>query len=58
VIAKEFKICCITDGMEDKKEVGNVGSEHVNVRQKMGIVKTLKLRHDRNDEQSKIGEAE
>jgi hypothetical protein len=39
--------------MEGEDEVGNVGSEHMNVKQKMGIMKTLKLRHGRNGKQSK-----
>jgi hypothetical protein len=51
-------MCHVTDGMEDGVEVGYIGSEHMNVEQKLGIVKTLKLRHDRNSEQSKTGEAE
>jgi hypothetical protein len=52
------QICHVTDGMEGEDEVGNVDSEHMNVKQKMGIVKTLKLGHDRNGKQSKTGEAE
>jgi hypothetical protein len=32
------------DGIEDEKEAGNVSSECQSVRQKMGIVKVLKLR--------------
>jgi hypothetical protein len=31
-------------GKEDEEEVLNVSSEHASARQKMGIVKTLKLR--------------
>jgi hypothetical protein len=45
-----LKRCYISDemnGVEDKEEIGNVGSDHENVRQKMCIVKTLKLRQRR-----------
>jgi hypothetical protein len=32
------------NGREDEEEVGNVGSEHENMRQKLRTVKTMKLR--------------
>jgi hypothetical protein len=32
------------NGKEDEKEVGNVGNEHENMRQKLRTVQTLKLR--------------
>jgi hypothetical protein len=40
-------MCCVSDaiyGRKDGKEVGNFGSKHENARQKMEIVKALKLR--------------
>jgi hypothetical protein len=42
-----FKKCCMSyemGGMEDEEEVRNVINEHENVRQKIGILKALKLR--------------
>jgi hypothetical protein len=42
-----FKNCSISDGTdvrEGQGEVWNVDTEHENVRQKMGVLKTLRLR--------------
>jgi ABC-type multidrug transport system ATPase subunit len=41
---KKYRIAVEMDGMEDEREADSVSSEHASVRQKMGIVKTLKLR--------------
>lgn len=44
VIVKRFKKYCVSDEIDwrgDEEGIGNVGSEHESLRQKMGIVNTL-----------------
>jgi hypothetical protein len=58
--SKDLKSCYTADeldGMEDEEEVGNVGSEHENVRQDGNCEDNEADTDDRIGEESKPGEA-